>query len=136
MSAQILSTMMSLPQTLKGIFTKERLSSLRPIGEFFDYQRISRPQDLNEATQRITYNTRHFSANYLVLIGLLAVYGLLTSPLLLVAIAFLVGSFAAVNRFAPEPLQVGEHVVTQKSLYTGVVVVGVILLWFASPFGL
>lgn len=34
---------------------------------------------------------------------------------------------------APEPMQVGEHVVTQKSLYTGLFVIGIPLLWFASP---
>lgn len=74
---------------------------------------------------------------------------------------FLVGGFAAINKFgasflslhrnskltkpaldlplkpwnttAPEPLQLGEHVVTQKSLYTGLFVIGIPLLWFASP---
>ena len=30
-------------------------------------------------------------------------------------------------------MQVGEHVVTQKSLYTGLFVIGIPLLWFASP---
>jgi PRA1 family protein 1 len=37
---------------------------------------------------------------------------------------------------APEPMQVGEHVVTQKSLYTGLFVIGIPLLWFASPISL
>ncbi|CAO1622799.1 unnamed protein product [Sympodiomycopsis kandeliae] len=135
MASQIMSIALSLPERIKGL-RQERLSSLRPVGEFFDHQRISRPQDLNEATQRITYNTRHFSGNYAVLIGLLAVYGLLTSPLLLVAILFLVGGFIAINKFAPEPMQVGEHVVTQKSLYTGLFVIGIPLLWIASPVAL
>lgn len=30
-------------------------------------------------------------------------------------------------------MQVGEHVVTQKSLYTGLFVIGIPLLWFSSP---
>lgn len=135
MASQFMSVALSLPERIKNL-RKERLSSLRPLGEFFDHQRISRPQDLNEATQRITYNTRHFSGNYACLIGILAVYGLLTSPLLLVAIAFLVGGFVAINKFAPEPMQVGEHVVTQKSLYTGLFVIGIPLLWIASPVAL
>lgn len=63
---------------------------------------------------------------------------------------FLVGGFAAINKFgpplsplsarahthtwaAPEPMQVGEHVVTQKSLYTGLFVIGIPLLWLSSP---
>lgn len=30
-------------------------------------------------------------------------------------------------------MQVGEHIVTQKSLYTALFVIGIPLLWFASP---
>lgn len=35
---------------------------------------------------------------------------------------------------APEPMQVGDHVVTQKSLYIGLFVIGLPLLWWSSPF--
>ena len=75
----------------------------------------------------------------------------ITSPLLLISLGFLVGGFAAINRFgtcprlppcpfpltprctAPEPMQVGDHVITQKSLYTALFVIGLPLLWFSSP---
>ena len=57
-------------------FCETRLSTVRPLNEFVDYNRISRPRDTNEAVQRLTYNTRHFSGNYAVVIVLLAVYGL------------------------------------------------------------
>lgn len=57
-------------------FRETRLSTVRPLSEFVDHHRISRPRDTNEAVQRITYNTRHFSGNYAVLIGVLAVYGM------------------------------------------------------------
>jgi hypothetical protein len=53
---------------------------------------------------------------------------------LLFSLIFLVGGFAAINRFAPEPLQVGEHVITQKTLYAGLFVIGIPLLWFSAPF--
>lgn len=124
----------AVPEKLRGL-RSERLSSLRPLGEFFDHQRISRPKDTNEAFQRVTYNTRHFSGNYAVIVLLLTVYGMIMDTLLLVALVFLVGGFWAINRFAPEPMQVGEHMITQKSLYTGLFVIGIPLLWFASPFG-
>ncbi|EIM81141.1 prenylated rab acceptor PRA1 [Stereum hirsutum FP-91666 SS1] len=114
-------------------FRETRLSALRPPNEFFDHNRVSRPADLNQAVQRISYNTRYFSGNYGVVAAILAVYALITNPLLLIALGFLVGGFAAINRFAPEPMQVGDHVVTQKSLYTGLFVIGLPLLWFASP---
>lgn len=124
----------TVPERIRSM-RQERLSSLRPLGEFFDHQRISRPQDTNEAFQRITYNTRHFSGNYAVVVVLLTVYGMINDMLLLFALIFLVAGFWAINRFAPEPMQVGEHVITQKSLYTGLFVVGGLMLWFASPFG-
>lgn len=32
-------------------------------------------------------------------------------------------------------MQVGDHVVTQKSLYTGLFVIGIPMLWLSSPLG-
>ncbi|PVG00374.1 prenylated rab acceptor PRA1 [Serendipita vermifera] len=116
-------------------FRETRLSGLRPLGEFFDIHRISRPADTNEAFSRITYNTRHFSGNYLVIIGSLAVYALLTNTTLLIALIFLIGGFIGINKFGTEPFQVGDRTITQKHLYTGLFVIGFPLLFFASPFG-
>lgn len=45
-------------------FQQTRLSAIRPVQEFFDVQKVSRPQDLNDATRRISHNTRHFGGNY------------------------------------------------------------------------
>ncbi|KAL7410541.1 prenylated rab acceptor PRA1 [Mrakia frigida] len=120
------------PEYLKTL-RETKLSSLRPVNEFFDHQRISRPADMNEVTSRISYNTRYFSGNYGIVIAVLAVYALLTNPLLLLSLGLLLGGFTAINKFAPEPMQVGEHVVTQKSLYTGLFVLGLPLLWISAP---
>ena len=49
-SADLACALSPVPETFRNL-RKERLSHLRPIGEFFDHQRISRPVDLNEATQ-------------------------------------------------------------------------------------
>jgi len=127
-----MDVVMRIPDMAKQ-FRETRLSALRPVNEFFDHHRLSRPSDMNETTSRISYNTRYFSGNYGVVIAILAVYALLTNPLLLIALGFLIGGFAAINKFAPEPMQVGEHVVTQKSLYTGLFIIGIPLLWFAAP---
>ncbi|KAI0328616.1 prenylated rab acceptor PRA1 [Cubamyces sp. BRFM 1775] len=128
-----METVMRVTETIKS-FREARLSALRPPSEFFDHTRISRPADLNQATHRISYNTRYFSGNYGLLVGILAVYALITNIQLVLAVLFLVGGFAAINRFGADPIQVGEHVITQKSLYTGLFVIGIPLLWFASPF--
>ena len=122
-----------ITETLKS-FRETRLSALRPPNEFFDVHRISRPAGLNEAVSRISYNTRYFSGNYLIIFLVLAVYALLTSPWLVGALVFLVGGFILINKFGTDPMQVGEHTITQKTLYTGLFVIGIPLLWIASPF--
>ncbi|KAE8538356.1 hypothetical protein D1P53_004709 [Cryptococcus gattii VGV] len=114
-------------------FRETKLSTLKSPQEFFDHRQLSRPKNMNEATSRVTYNTRHYSGNYLIVIAVLAVYALITNPLLLIALAFLAGGFAAINKFAPEPMQVGDHIITQKSLYTALFLIGFPLLWIASP---
>ncbi|KAI0743478.1 prenylated rab acceptor PRA1 [Daedaleopsis nitida] len=128
-----METLMRVTDTIKSL-RETRFSALRSPTEFFDYNRVSRPADLNQATHRISYNTRYFSGNYGLVIALLGVYALLTNLLLVFAVLFLVGGFAAINRFAPDPIQVGEHVITQKSLYTGLFVIGIPMIWIASPF--
>jgi len=112
-----------------------RLSGLRPVTEFFDYQRLSKPADMNQATSRISYNTRYFSGNYLLIVALLAVYAVIMNYLLLFSLAFLVGGFALINKFAPEATQVGEHTITQKHLYAGLFVIGIPMFLWAGPFG-
>jgi len=115
-------------------FREARLSALRPPTEFFDVQRISRPADMNTVVSRISYNTRYFSGNYGLIIIMLAIYALFSNWWLFVALVFLVGGFSLINRFAPEPTQVGDYVVTQKSLYIVLFCIGIPLLFFSGPF--
>jgi len=127
-----MDVLLRVADTVKS-FREQRLSGLRSPTEFFDIHRISRPADLNQATSRISYNTRYFSGNYGVVIVMLAIYAMLNNPILLIAIGFLVGGFAAINRFVSEPLQFGDQVVTQQRLYTVLFCIGLPLLWWASP---
>ncbi|KAF6763096.1 prenylated rab acceptor PRA1 [Ephemerocybe angulata] len=129
-----MEALMRVTDTLKS-FREAKLSGLRPPQEFFDVTRVSRPADMNQATSRISYNTRYFSGNYLLIVALLAVYAVLTNWLLLISLVFLVGGFAAINRFAPDATQFGEHTITQKHLYTGLFVIGIPMFWIAGPFG-
>ncbi|KAJ6594090.1 prenylated rab acceptor PRA1 [Mycena capillaripes] len=116
-------------------FREARLSGLRSPIEFFDIQRISRPADMNTATSRISYNTRYFSGNYGLIVLILGIYALLSNQWLFFTLVFLVGGFALINKFAPEPTQVGDYVVTQKSLYITLFCIGIPLLIFSGPFG-
>ncbi|KAL1410873.1 Prenylated Rab acceptor 1 [Vanrija albida] len=123
-----------IPEALKD-FREKRLSGLRPASDFFDHRQLSRPRDLNDATQRVTYNTRHFSGNYLLVVIVLAVYAILTNPLLLIAIGIFAGGFAAINKFGADPVEVGNAVITQKTLYIALFVIGIPILFLASPLG-
>ncbi|KAJ7187997.1 prenylated rab acceptor PRA1 [Mycena filopes] len=116
-------------------FREARLSALRSPTEFFDVQRVSRPADMNTATSRISYNARYFSGNYGLIIILLAVYALLSNLWLFSALVFLVGGFSLINKFAPEPTQVGDYLVTQKSLYITLFCIGIPMLIFSGPLG-
>ncbi|EPS97760.1 hypothetical protein FOMPIDRAFT_1031860 [Fomitopsis schrenkii] len=129
-----METVLRVTETIKS-FRETRLSALRPLSEFFDHHRLSKPADMNTATSRISYNTRYFSGNYGVIVGVLAVYALITNVLLLISLGFLIGGFTAINKFAPEPMQVGDQLITQKTLYTALFVIGIPLLWWSSPLG-
>ncbi|KAF7376359.1 PRA1 family protein [Mycena sanguinolenta] len=120
--------LMRVSDALKS-FREARLSALRSPVEFFDYQRISRPADMNTATSRISYNTRYFSGNYGLIVIILAIYALLSNQWLFFTLIFLVGGFALINKF------VGDYVVTQKSLYLILFCIGIPLLIFSGPFG-
>ncbi|KAH8922812.1 prenylated rab acceptor PRA1 [Atractiella rhizophila] len=133
MADQMTGLMTSVPGYLQS-FRETRLSTLRPLGEMFDHNRISRPQNMNEAVSRISHNTRIFSGNYSVVVILLALYAILTNPRLLFALFFLFGGFILINRFGADPIEVQGTVVTQKGLYTALFCIGIPLLFFASPF--
>ncbi|GAA6032286.1 hypothetical protein JCM8097_008099 [Rhodosporidiobolus ruineniae] len=126
------SLMERLPAQLQD-FRQTRLQTLRPPQEFFDVQRVSRPADMGVATSRIKYNVNYYSGNYIFLVLLLAVYSLLTNPLLLIALAFLIGGFIGINKFFPEPIQLGSTVIEPKHLYGTLFVIGLPILWFAAP---
>ncbi|KAJ7178368.1 prenylated rab acceptor PRA1 [Mycena crocata] len=128
-----MEALMRVTDSVRG-FREARLSALRSPTEFFDVQRISRPGDLNTATSRISYNTRYFSGNYGIIVVLLGIYALLTNLWLFFSLIFLVGGFMLINKFAPEPTQVGDYVVTQKSLYITLFCIGIPLLIFSGPF--
>ncbi|KAG8213584.1 prenylated rab acceptor PRA1 [Butyriboletus roseoflavus] len=129
-----MDALIRVTETIKS-FRETRLSALRSPTEFFDVHRLSRPADTTQAVSRITYNTRYFSGNYTLIVLVLAVYAIITSPLLLISLAFLFGGFAAINKFGPsEPVQFASYVITQKTLYTALFVIGLPLLWLSSPF--
>lgn len=76
-----------------------RLGSLRHPAEFFDWQRVSLPKDFGEFLKRAGYNLQYFSANYLCLFAVIAVWFIFTNVYLLLAIVFLFGGYYVLSKF-------------------------------------
>ncbi|CAM1505666.1 Fc.00g113030.m01.CDS01 [Cosmosporella sp. VM-42] len=110
-----------------------RFSNLRPISEFFDFKRVSKPGNFNEMQSRVNYNLSHFSSNYAVVFIMLSIYALLSNWLLLFDIILVVAGMYLIGRLDGHDLQIGTFRATSSQLYTGLVVVSVPLGLIASP---
>jgi hypothetical protein len=49
-----------------------RFANIRPIGDFFDLKRLSKPSDVGDLQSRVNFNLSHFSSNYLVVAVMLS----------------------------------------------------------------
>ena len=112
-----------------------RFANLKPIGEFFDFKRLSKPKDFAEVQSRVNYNLSYFSSNYAVLFVMLSIYSLLTNLLLLFVIVLVVGGMFGIGKLQGRDLDVGFARATSSQLYTGLLVVAVPLGIWASPIG-
>ncbi|KAH8737614.1 prenylated rab acceptor 1 [Ilyonectria robusta] len=111
-----------------------RFSNLRPVSEFFDFKRVSKPANFAEAQSRVNYNLSHFSSNYAVVFVMLSIYALLTNWLLMFDIIFVVAGLFIIGRLEGRDLEIGTFRATTSQLYTGIIVISVPLGLIASPF--
>ncbi|BFZ57821.1 Prenylated Rab acceptor 1 [Savitreella phatthalungensis] len=118
---------------IRSISANERFANLRSIREFLDVRRLSKPSGLGEAQKRISYNLGRYSSNYSVIFGLLAIYALVTNPLLLFVIVLAVGGMLGIGKLAGENLQIGPINLTTSQLYTTLVCITIPLGLIASP---
>ncbi|KAK2599008.1 hypothetical protein QQS21_005542 [Conoideocrella luteorostrata] len=111
-----------------------RFSNLRPISEFLDFKRLSKPANFSDAQSRINYNLSHFSSNYAVVFAMLSLYALLTNWLLLFDIILVVVGMWFIGRLDGRDLEIGTFRATSSQLYTGLLIVAIPLGLIASPF--
>lgn len=111
-----------------------RFSNLRPISEFFDFKRLSKPANFGEVQSRVNYNLGHFSSNYAVLFVMLSLYALLTNWLLMFDIILVVFGMWFIGKLDGRDLEIGSFKATSSQLYTGLLVVSIPLGLIASPF--
>ncbi|KAI1498741.1 prenylated rab acceptor 1 [Biscogniauxia marginata] len=111
-----------------------RFANMRPVGEFLDFKRFSKPANFAEVQSRVNYNLGTFSSNYALVIVLLSVYALITNPLLLFDIILLVGGMWLLGRLNGQDLTLGTFHATSSQLYTGLLCTCGFLFLIASPF--
>jgi hypothetical protein len=110
-----------------------RFSNIRPLNEFFDFKRISKPANFSEVQSRAGYNLSYFASNYAVLFVVLSIYSLLSNMLLLFVIALVVGGMWGIGKLAGRDLEIGPIKASPSQLYTTLLCVAVPLGIFASP---
>ena len=116
-------------QSLSG-----RFANLRPITEFFDVKRISKPANFGEVQSRVNYNLSYFSSNYAAVFAMLIIYSLLTNLRLLFVILLLVGGMYGIGKLQGNDLEIGSWRATTSQLYTALLVICIPVGFFSSPF--
>jgi PRA1 family protein 1 len=110
-----------------------RFANLKPIGEFLDFKRISKPKDFAEVQARVNYNISYFSSNYLVVFIMLSIYSLLTNLKLLFVIVVLIGGLFGIGKLQGRDLDLGFIRATTTQLYAALLIITVPIGLVASP---
>lgn len=110
-----------------------RFANLKPISEFLDLKRLSKPANFAEVQSRVNYNLGYFSSNYVAVAIMLGIYSLLTNMALLFDIFFVGAGLFAIKKLDGRDLELGFARATTSQLYTGLVVIAVPLFIYASP---
>ncbi|KIN03966.1 hypothetical protein OIDMADRAFT_116726 [Oidiodendron maius Zn] len=132
----VFTSRLNLSERFAGVRSQSlasRFSNLRPISEFLDIKRLSKPANFTEAQSRVNYNLGYFSSNYVVVFAMLSIYSLITNPTLLFVIVLVVGGMWGIGKLEGRDLHIGGLHATSSQLYTGLLIIAVPLGFFASP---
>ncbi|KAL5321163.1 hypothetical protein ACEPPN_011975 [Leptodophora sp. 'Broadleaf-Isolate-01'] len=111
-----------------------RFANLKPVSEFLDFKRLSKPANFTEIQSRVNYNLGYFSSNYAVVFTMLSIYSLLTNLWLLFDLILIIGGIWGIGKLGGADLDIGVLHATSSQLYTGLLVIAVPLTFFAGPF--
>jgi hypothetical protein len=133
----VFTSRLNLSERFAGVRSQSlstRFSNLRPISEFLDIKRLSKPANFSEVQSRVNYNLGYFSSNYVVVFFMLSIYSLITNMTLLFVIVLVVGGMWGIGKLQGQDLNVAGFHATSSQLYTGLLIIAVPLGFFASPF--
>lgn len=111
-----------------------RFANIKPISEFLDVKRLSKPNNFTEVQTRVNYNLSYFSSNYAAVVVMLSIYSLITNPWLLFTIAFVTFGLWFIGKLQGNDLEIGSFKATTSQLYTGLLCIAVPIGFFSSPF--
>lgn len=134
----VITSRLNLGDRFSGIRSQsvtQRFSNLKPVGEFLDIKRLSKPRDFADVQSRVNYNLGYFSSNYAVIFVMLSIYALLTNTWLLFDIVFVTVSMWIVGRLGGRDLEIGTFRATTSQLYTGIACISVPIAIFSGPIG-
>ncbi|KAI9823210.1 MAG: hypothetical protein M1826_000223 [Phylliscum demangeonii] len=119
--------------TVRAQSITSRFANIKPIAEFLDLKRLSKPGTFGEVQTRVNYNLSYFASNYSIIFVMLSIYSLLTNLTLLFVILLVVGGFYGIGKLQGHDLELGVARATPSQLYTGLLVIAVPLGIYASP---
>lgn len=105
---------------------------IRPWSEFADQKAFAAPVSMQEWTKRLLKNIEHYQANYIITFMLLMVYCILTSPLLLIALAVSATGSYVVSKHEGQQLVIAGKPVPAQLRYALVGLISFPLLFIAG----
>ncbi|QKX62641.1 uncharacterized protein TRUGW13939_09802 [Talaromyces rugulosus] len=119
--------------SIRSTSMSSRFANLKPISEFLDLKRLSKPADFGEVQSRVNYNLSYFSSNYAAVFVMLSIYSLLTNPVLLFVIILVTVGLYGIGKLEGRDLDIGVARASTSQLYTGLLIIAVPLGLYASP---
>ncbi|KAL9043150.1 MAG: hypothetical protein Q9180_000086 [Flavoplaca navasiana] len=115
-----LTSRLNLGSRLEGVRSQSlstRFANLRPISEFLNLSRLSKPANFGEVQSRVNYNLGYFSSNYVAVAIMLLIYSLLTNLTLLFDIIFVGLGLFAIKKLEGRDLELGFARATTSQLF-------------------
>jgi len=103
----------SVPGNVGTILQQQR-EKIRAWSEFADQKAFTAPVSMQEWTKRLVKNVEHYQANYIITFLVLMIYCVLTSPLLLIALAVSATGSFVVSKHEGQNLVIGGKEIPAK----------------------
>lgn len=106
---------------------------MKPISDFFDVKRISRPANFGDVQSRVNFNLTYFSSNYIAIFVMLTFYTLFSNFLLFFDILLVISGMYGIRKLDGRDLDLGFVRASTSQLYTALVCISVPIGFLANP---